>query len=382
MLCGNKDNTSSNGNKLCSRIIFVFLLGLAAILSLAIKYFGKRIVLDLSWFQYGCVDEKINVGEDIEVVCGGNQAVYRVCLGTGLFFLVMLFAGTASPCFHNGCWIVKVLVFLGLIVACFFIPNVLFTVYYGIAVAMSTIFLILQVLLVVDFSYRTHQCIYEKFADDEDGAGESEGSGGCWKSFYLAYCAVCVLVSIGAIIAMYVIFACGPSYGITSAALAVATLCILLSVVDKFECGLLPGANMALYIVWLTWSGQSSNPNHECNPHFSTLRLNDIVGVVFAFVITCVSAVSRACIIAVTRSLAHPRSSSVPDGFAQAWMSMSMHRGILRLCNKQHTMPDDDDDDDDKNAKAQARLDNKLAGDDGQIELTDISKVSNDKVHC
>jgi len=267
----------------------------------------------------------------------------------------MLFAGTASPCFHNGCWIIKVLVFLGLIVACFFIPNVLFTVYYGIAVAMSTIFLILQVLLVVDFSYRTHQCIYEKFANDEDGAGESEGSGGCWKPFYLAYCAVCVLVSIGAIIAMYVIFACGPSYGITSAALAVATLCILLSVVDKFECGLLPGANMALYIVWLTWSGQSSNPNHECNPHFSTLRLNDIVGVVFAFVITCVSA---------------------------AWMSMSMHRGILRLCNKQHTMPDDDDDDDDKNAKAQARLDNKLAGDDGQIELTDISKVSNDKVHC
>ena len=88
-----------------------------------------------------------------------------------------------------------------------------------------------------------------------------------------------------------------------------------------------------------------------------------------------------------------------------------MHRGILRLCNKQHTMPDDDDDDeDDKNAKvlrlrdaacwhpvcpalagsvsssldclaptqAQARLDNKLAG--GEIELTDISKISSDKV--
>ena len=31
--------------------------------------------------------------------------------------------------------------------------------------------------------------------------------------------------------------------------------------------------------------------------------------------------------------------------------------------------------------QAQARLDNKLAGDDGQIELTDISKASNDKVH-
>ena len=33
-------------------------------------------------------------------------------------------------------------------------------------------------------------------------------------------------------------------------------------------------------------------------------------------------------------------------------------------------------------AQAQAHLDNKLAGDDGQIEMTDISKVSNDKVQC
>ena len=67
-----------------------------------------------------------------------------VCLGAGLFFLFMLIAGTISPCFHNGCWIAKLLVFLGFIVACFFIPNVLFTVYYGIALGMSTVFLILQ----------------------------------------------------------------------------------------------------------------------------------------------------------------------------------------------------------------------------------------------
>lgn len=100
------------------------------------------------------------------------------------------------------------------------------------------------------------------------------------------------------------------------------------AVVEKFECGLLPGANMALYIVcvrpigvcwlvflycasqprvtsslwalrslsrktisiynksytvayrWLTWSGQSSNPNKDCNPYFATLRLDDIIGVV------------------------------------------------------------------------------------------------------
>lgn len=347
MLCGSKENSSSNGNKLCSRIIFVCLLGLAAILALAIKYFGKRVVLELPWFQYGCVDEKFNFGDDIELVCGGNQAVYRVCLGSGFFFLFMLIVGTISPCFHNGCWVAKLLVFLGFIVACFFIPNIFFTVYYGVALGMSTVFLILQVLLVVDFSYRTDGSIKEKFPDDEDGGGRN-----LWMCLYLGYCALCVLVSIGAIIAMYVVFSCGPAYGITSAALVVGTLCIILSMVEKFECGLLPGANMALYIVWLTWSGQSSNPSIDCNPYFSTLRLDDIIGVVFAFVITFVSA---------------------------AWMSMSMHRGILRLCNKQHTMVDNDNDEDDKNAKAQARLDNKLAGDNGELELTDLSKGSNDK---
>ena len=42
-----------------------------------LKYFAKNLVLDLQWFQWGCIDEKLNLGSDVTLVCGGNQAVYR-----------------------------------------------------------------------------------------------------------------------------------------------------------------------------------------------------------------------------------------------------------------------------------------------------------------
>lgn len=194
MVGGLQSKNASSGNMMCSRIIYGTLLAVAAVVALLMKYFANNVVLDLPMFKFGCVDNTIEVSsleESITVVCGGNQAVYRICFGAGVFFLIMMIGAPISPSFHNGCWVAKIVLFPLLIAACFFIPNEFFHGYYVTAVVFAAIFLVLQVLLLIDFSYRIHECIIKRMDqvdDNNESAEEGKGSCNMWKPIYLGFC--------------------------------------------------------------------------------------------------------------------------------------------------------------------------------------------------
>lgn len=348
MVGGLQSKNASSGNMMCSRIIYGTLLAVAAVVALLMKYFANNVVLDLPMFKFGCVDNTIEVSsleESITVVCGGNQAVYRICFGAGVFFLIMMIGAPISPSFHNGCWVAKIVLFPLLIAACFFIPNEFFHGYYVTAVVFAAIFLVLQVLLLIDFSYRIHECIIKRMDqvdDNNESAEEGKGSCNMWKPIYLGFCVICILGCIGVIVAMYILFPCPLGYGMTSLTLFIAIITIILSLVEKFHCGLLPGANVAIYMAFESWGAMSSHPEPTCNPHFATLDLHDVWGVVFAFVVTFVTV---------------------------AWMSVSMGGGIGRLCNQPDDFSkfedkDDDDEDSQDLQEVQNQLDKRLAGED------------------
>lgn len=214
--------------------------------------------------------------------------------------------------------------------------------------------------MIIDFSYRTHACIVKKIDNTDDSNGED---GGCniWKPFYIGYCIVCILATIGFIAAMFVIFPCPFAWGVSAGTALVAVLCVVLSLVECFSCGLLPGANVAFYITWVTWSALSSDPKQGCdisaescapedaicNPHFSTMDLNDVGGVVLSFIITFITI---------------------------TWMGVSMGGGIGRLCNQPDDFSKFEEQDEDKDEeireRAQDQLDKKLAGED--VEMAEL----------
>jgi len=139
---------ATGGNMMCARIIYGVMLGCASLVAMLLKYFAKDLVLNLPWFEFGCVDDGIEIG-NTQLVCGGNQAVYRVCLGAALFFFIMMIGGPVSPPFHNGCWIVKFIMFPVIIGLSFFIPNQFFDGYYVVAVVFADVVVVVLVVVVV-----------------------------------------------------------------------------------------------------------------------------------------------------------------------------------------------------------------------------------------
>jgi serine incorporator 1/3 len=109
------------------------------------------ITQSLCTFQTNC-----NVSSEL----AGTMAVYRVCFGMTLFFALfaLLTIGIQNSrdsraALHNGWWASKFLFFAALIVAAFFIPNGFYFTWAKIALAGSFLFVLVQLVLLVDFSY-------------------------------------------------------------------------------------------------------------------------------------------------------------------------------------------------------------------------------------
>ena len=93
--------------------------------------------------------------------CYGILAIYRICFATFIFHLLLggLMYGVRSSSepragFQNGWWGVKIILWLGLVVADFFVPNGVFIFWSKyFAMGFAGIFVLLQVVLLIDFAY-------------------------------------------------------------------------------------------------------------------------------------------------------------------------------------------------------------------------------------
>ena len=72
-----------------------------------------EMFLQLDSFKVGCSDDSR---------CLGDAAVYRVSFGLTVYLALMLL-GSVSSSFHRGYWAVKSVLYIGLMVGSFYIPN-------------------------------------------------------------------------------------------------------------------------------------------------------------------------------------------------------------------------------------------------------------------
>lgn len=101
--------------------------------------------------------------------CMGQQAVQRIAFGTFLFFALHLFlllgvTSTRSPrlALHTGFWPFKLLLWGGLIASTFWMPNSALNGFGQAARVFSGLFIILQLVIILDFIYSVNEWLVER----------------------------------------------------------------------------------------------------------------------------------------------------------------------------------------------------------------------------
>ncbi|XP_012139121.1 serine incorporator TMS1 isoform X3 [Megachile rotundata] len=209
----------------------------------------------------------------------GYLAVYRICFIIALYFFLMSIImirvrsskDPRAP-IQNGFWAIKYLLIIGGIIGAFFIPETSFGVtwmYFG--MIGGFLFIIIQLILIVDFAH--------SWADAWVGNYEETESKG-WYAALLGATLFNYAVSITGIVLLYVYFTHADSCELNKFFISFnLILCVITSAISILpivqehypRSGLLQSSIVSLYVVYLTWSGISNNPERTCNPGFLQL---------------------------------------------------------------------------------------------------------------
>ncbi|KAK3691874.1 Membrane protein tms1 [Vermiconidia calcicola] len=236
--------------------------------------------------------------------CFGFAAVHRVNFALGLFHCVMavMLLGVNSSKdkrapIQNGFWGPKIIVWLGLIVASFFIPNRFFEVWGNyVALVGAILFLLLGLVLLVDLAHTFAEYCIEKIEDTESGL---------WRGILIGSTLSMYLGSIAMTIVMYIFFArsgCSMNQAAITInllfLLAISTLSIHPAIqASNPRAGLAQAATVSIYCTYLTMSAVAMEPDDKhCNPLVratGTRTVSIFMGAVVTF-LTCAYTTTRA----------------------------------------------------------------------------------------
>lgn len=281
-----------------TRLTYAFLLMINSLFSwIALSPF---IVNRLAKMSFGLINNKCGDGKN----CISFSSVYRINLALGVLHLVLAgllvnVRSTTNPraVIQNGCWKLKILAWLALLVINFLLIPDNFFVFYGnhIAIVFSTIFLGIGLVLLVDFAHAWAETCLEKI-ELEELTGEDEYNAGFWKKLLVGGTLAMYVCSIVLTVLMYVFFA-GKGCSMNQSAI---TINLILSIIvsgisinqniqeSNPNAGLAQASMVVLYCTYLVLSAVVSEPDDRmCNPLVrsrGTRTLSVIMGALFTFV--------------------------------------------------------------------------------------------------
>uniref|UniRef100_A0A8D8QAC4 Serine incorporator 1 n=2 Tax=Cacopsylla melanoneura TaxID=428564 RepID=A0A8D8QAC4_9HEMI len=205
----------------------------------------------------------------------GYMAVYRICFGMAMFFLLMalMMIGVKSSrdnraAIQNGMWGMKYVLVILIIVAAFFIPadsSFGSTMMY-IGMVGGFVFILIQLVLLVDFAHSWAEVWVSNYE-------ETESRGWCAALYSVTF--VNYGLTLCGTIVLFNYFAsndgCGVNKFLISLNLIFVIILSIISILPDVQehqprSGLLQSSVVSLYTIYLIWSALSSNPEKNCNP--------------------------------------------------------------------------------------------------------------------
>lgn len=238
-----------------------------------------------------------------EHICYGVFAVYRLCFCLAVFHLVLGLAtigvsnyGDFRVHIQDGWWGLKIILFLGLVVGSFFIPNVFFTYFGWVALGFAALFILIQLVYLVDFAHGLAETLIAKYSEDEEGNK--------WWRAMLAIAVVLYLLVLTGTILLYVFFGhnaadCGENIAFITINGVVILLVSILSIHPKVQeanprMGLLQAGTISAYATYLIFSAVMSDTSN-CNPWANSSSASNVgilIGSLFTIVAVCYGAFS------------------------------------------------------------------------------------------
>ncbi|XP_038251315.1 serine incorporator 1 [Dermochelys coriacea] len=209
----------------------------------------------------------------------GYKAVYRVCFGMAMFFLLFSLlmikvksSNDPRAAVHNGFWFFKFAIAIAINVGAFFIPEGPFTtVWFYVGMAGAFCFILIQLVLLIDFAHSWNESWVEKM---------EEGNSRCWYAALLSATALNYLLSLVAVVLFYVYYThpegCSENKAFISVNMLLCIGASVMSILPKIQesqprSGLLQSSVITIYTMYLTWSAMTNEPERKCNP--SLLRM-------------------------------------------------------------------------------------------------------------
>jgi hypothetical protein len=235
-------------------------------------------------------------------ICYGTMAVYRITFSLTIYHVLMaiMLVGAKSSkdgrsIIQDGLWGLKFLILVALMVATFFIPNFVFIPFVWISLFGAGIFILIQLILLVDFAHTWSEIWVAKYEQTQSRF---------WAFMLLASTFAMYAFSIALIVVMYVYYIQGEGCSINTMFITLGLiLCFVVSVfsINPYlqeknpRAGILPSSVVTAYCTYLVWSAlMSEPPEMKCSPFAGNSNPNSnfaiFVGVFVTFLAVVYSA--------------------------------------------------------------------------------------------
>ncbi|KAJ3686902.1 hypothetical protein LUZ61_016066 [Rhynchospora tenuis] len=255
--CGACMSAASAISQRSARLAYCGLFALSLILSWIIREVAAPLLEKIPW---------INTFADTpSKEWFQTNAVLRVSLGNFLFFATFaaLMIGVKDQNdkrdgWHHGGWILKIVIWAVLIALMFFLPNIVITIYETLSKFGSGFFLLVQVVILLDFLTNWNDSWVEK---DEQK----------WYIALLVVSVVCYLATLAFSGVLFVWFNpsghdCGLNVFFIVMTLILAFAFAIIALHPQVNGSLMPASVISIYCAYLCYSGLSSEPtDYECN---------------------------------------------------------------------------------------------------------------------
>ena len=217
-----------------------------------------------------------------------------------IFFLFMAALTAVFPVTHLAGWLAKIVLYILVLGLSFLVDNASMTRYAEAARVASIFFLIIQILIIIDLSYKASEWFTDRADAADDAAGWEPGL--CSNGYRAGYTLLVIVFTVAAAAGLGLLFAywgsCPLNNFFTSQTLVTSCLFLLASALRVAGKGLLPPAIIAAYIVYLTYSAITNNPDGTCNAlivrNSSSSKVSIITGLAIAVLSVTWVAISSA----------------------------------------------------------------------------------------